>query len=151
MESYRPERPYWSVFSFVLVLPLLLVVVGFYHGNYVIHKYRRAELEPTGVVVKATNSKPQPTQNMTRCHVFMGATLSNTKDCNPAIGDEFSGTSRVFPMVNVSMVIFNRVPKCGSSTVNTVTRSLAERNRYTRIHSRIYDHHEIKSNEQVCL
>ncbi len=149
MEPHGSGRPYWRVFSFILILALFLVGL-LHHGSHIIHSYRIAELKQVGSVVKTTNSTLHPPQNVTRCHVFMGVALPNKENCYPLLGDELSRKARrVFPMVNVSMVIFNRVLKCGSSTVNTVTRNLAEKNKYTRVHSRIYDNHELKSKEQV--
>ncbi|XP_068216672.1 uronyl 2-sulfotransferase-like [Palaemon carinicauda] len=42
---------------------------------------------------------------------------------------------------NTRLVIYNRVPKCGSTTVNTIIKSMQLRNKFYHRHSTIYNKH----------
>ncbi len=82
-------------------------------------------------------------------HVFMGMKLPETRDCNLPLSGRVSIIPRVFPMPETSMVIYNRVSKSGSTTVQKIIASLKGLNQFTGRVSHIYDQRRIMNSEQV--
>ncbi|XP_068203069.1 uronyl 2-sulfotransferase-like [Palaemon carinicauda] len=50
-----------------------------------------------------------------------------------------------------SIVIYNRVPKCASSTMQTILRRLSKHLTFEHVSSLIYDHHQLTRDEQEKL
>ncbi|XP_064086034.1 heparan sulfate 2-O-sulfotransferase pipe-like [Macrobrachium nipponense] len=50
-----------------------------------------------------------------------------------------------------SVVIYNRVPKCASSTMQTILRRLSKHLNFEHVSSLIYDHHQLTREEQEKL
>ena len=144
-----------SAFQKTLAFGMVCVVatlsgIAFYHRINVKHiNTGIATLEPMESVVKVANSTPWHHPRVTRSHVFMGVTLPETGDCNPSLTGKISRNSRVFPMPETSMVIYNRVSKCGSATVQKIIASLKGLNQFTGRVSHIYDQRRIMNSEQV--
>ncbi len=126
------------VLRFALIFAMLLLVMKFYDS--VIKRVEQADM-----VVKATRSTPKPPG----CHTFMGVTLPNTKACYPSMGGELPRKQHPFPMTNVSMVVYNRLPKCGGRTTVSVFDKLARRNEFTFRDVRTSDGSFTPSDERV--
>ncbi|XP_066963123.1 LOW QUALITY PROTEIN: uncharacterized protein [Macrobrachium rosenbergii] len=52
---------------------------------------------------------------------------------------------------DASVVIYNRVPKCASSTMQTILRRLSKHLNFEHVSSLIYDHHQLTRDEQEKL
>ncbi|XP_066941047.1 uronyl 2-sulfotransferase-like [Macrobrachium rosenbergii] len=52
---------------------------------------------------------------------------------------------------NTRLVIYNRVPKCGSTTVNTIINRLHLKNKFHHRHSKIYNKHWLNEEERKAL
>ncbi len=139
MEMLACRIHHLCVLRFALIFATLLLVMKFYNDSVI------KRVEQVDMVVKATRSTPKPPG----CHTFMGVTLPNTKACYPSLGGELPRKQHPFPMTNVSMVVYNRVPKCGGKTTISVLDNLARRNEFTFRHAQTFGDITILSDKQV--
>lgn len=49
-----------------------------------------------------------------------------------------------------ALLLFNRVPKCGGTTLITLLKKLQRINNFTHASSKIYDRKQLNADEQVC-
>ncbi len=137
METHARWGSLYVVF-FALIFTMLLVM-KFYRETVI------GTVEQADMVVQATRS----TRTSPGCHTFMGVTLPKTKACYLSLGGDLLRKPHTFPITNVSMMIYNRVHKCGSETVNSVIGKLARKNQFTYRHSKMFHHHLVPSDKQV--
>ncbi|KAF4522512.1 hypothetical protein B566_EDAN002597 [Ephemera danica] len=64
--------------------------------------------------------------------------------------DEIIDTKNCTP-VNATLLVYNRVPKCGSSTLQSVLRGLASRNKFQHHSSKIYNQRMLTRHEEETL
>ncbi len=119
------------VVFFALIFAMLLLIMSFYRKTVI------GTVEQVDMAVQTTRTTQK--------------SLPKTKACYPSLGGDLLRKPHAFPMTNVSMVIYNRVHKCGSETVNSVLGKLARKNQFTYRHSQIFDHHLVPSDKQVCI
>ena len=56
------------------------------------------------------------------------------------------------PMLNVTCIVYNRIPKCGSTSVTSVIEAVTQHNNFTYVSSQEFNKHWLSNDrEKVCV